>query len=51
MMRTCEEFLSRADDSQQTDLVRTSVMVVMGTMAKHLDQADPKVASDRMLMG
>ena len=44
-MRTCEEFLSRADDSQQTDLVRTSVMVVMGTMAKHLDQADPKVAA------
>lgn len=45
VMRMCEEFLSRADDSTQTDLVRKSVVVLMGTMAKHLDQADPKVGT------
>ncbi|XP_076367337.1 lethal (3) 80Fj isoform X2 [Tachypleus tridentatus] len=38
-----EEFLDQAPDSSSYDAVRQSVVILMGTLARHLDKFDPKV--------
>ncbi|CAH1802155.1 unnamed protein product [Owenia fusiformis] len=38
-----EEFLEKAPDSAKYDAVRQSVVVLLGSLAKHLDKTDPKV--------
>ena len=38
-----EDFLSLAPDSESFDAVRQSVVILMGSLAKHLDKDDPKV--------
>lgn len=38
-----EEFLKNAPNDASYDAVRQSVVVLMGSLAKHLDKSDPKV--------
>ena len=38
-----EEFLKNAPNDASYDAVRQSVVVLMGSLAKHLDKIDPKV--------
>lgn len=38
-----EEFLKDAPNDASYDAVRQSVVVLMGSLAKHLDKSDPKV--------
>ena len=38
-----EEFLENAPKSERYDNVRQSVVILMGSLAKHLDSSDPKV--------
>jgi hypothetical protein len=38
-----ESFLADAPDSASFDAVRQSVVILMGSLAKHLDKDDPKV--------
>ena len=38
-----EDFLSKAPNNATYDAVRQSIVVLMGTLAKHLDKSDPKV--------
>ena len=44
LMTSCEEYLSTASDTLQTDLVRQSIVVLMGTLAKGLNKDDPRVS-------
>ena len=45
LMATFEKFLKKVKVQEDTsmDAVRQSVMVLMGTLAKHLEKEDPKV--------
>ena len=38
-----EEFLVQAPDTASFDAVRQSVVILMGSLAKHLDKDNPKV--------
>ncbi|KAE8739724.1 hypothetical protein FOCC_FOCC014768 [Frankliniella occidentalis] len=38
-----ENFLDKAPDSRKFDAVRQSVVILMGSLARHLDRDDPKV--------
>ena len=38
-----EEFLKNAPQDASYDAVRQSVVILMGSLAKHLDKSDPKV--------
>ncbi len=38
-----ETFLDEAPDSSSYDAVRQSVVILIGSLAKHLDKSDPKV--------
>jgi hypothetical protein len=38
-----EDFLDKAPASRSYDNVRQSVVILMGSLAKHLDKSDPKV--------
>ena len=38
-----EDFLVQAPDTASFDAVRQSVVILMGSLAKHLDKDDPKV--------
>ncbi|XP_066998088.2 stalled ribosome sensor GCN1 [Anabrus simplex] len=38
-----EEFLDKAPDSGSFDAVRQSVVILMGSLARHLDKDDPKI--------
>lgn len=38
-----EEFLKNAPQDANYDSVRQSVVILMGSLAKHLDKSDPKV--------
>lgn len=38
-----EEFLKNAPQDASYDAVRQSVVILMGSLAKHLDKNDPKV--------
>ena len=38
-----EEFLAKAPDTASFDAVRQSIVILMGSLAKHLDKDDPKV--------
>ena len=38
-----ENFLAEAPDSASFDAVRQSVVILMGSLAKHLDKDDPRV--------
>lgn len=38
-----EEFLKNAPQDASYDSVRQSVVILMGSLAKHLDKSDPKV--------
>lgn len=38
-----EDFLSNAADSASNDVVRQSIVILMGSLAKHLDKDSPKV--------
>lgn len=40
-----ENFLDKAPDSGKFDAVRQSVVILMGSLARHLDRDDPKVNS------
>ncbi len=37
--------LSRLGNSQSDDLVRQAIVVLMGSLAKHMDKNDPKVTT------
>ena len=39
-----ESFLDLAPDSSAQDTIRQSVIILMGSLARHLDKADPKVS-------
>lgn len=38
-----ESFLDKAPTDQSYDAVRQSVVILMGSLARHLDKSDPKV--------
>ena len=38
-----ENFLATAPDTAHNDTVRQSIIILMGTLAKHLDSDNPKV--------
>ena len=38
-----EDYLDLAPDSSSHDVIRQSVIILMGSLAKHLDKDDPKV--------
>ena len=38
-----EEFLKHAPQTADYDIVRQSVIIMMGTLAKHLESFDPRV--------
>ena len=43
LMAHSEECLKAIPDSQEADIVRQSIIVLMGTLAKHMDRENPKV--------
>lgn len=43
LMSHFESCLGNLDDSQQGDAVRQAIVVLMGSLAKHMDKDDPKV--------
>ena len=43
LMEHCEACLQSAGDTRESDVIRQSVVVLMGTLARHLDKGDPKV--------
>ncbi|XP_019853006.1 PREDICTED: eIF-2-alpha kinase activator GCN1 isoform X2 [Amphimedon queenslandica] len=43
LMNHFETCLSRLDDSKSSDITRQSIVVLMGSLAKHMDKGDPKV--------
>ena len=38
-----EDFLDNAPEDSSLDIVRQSVVILMGSLARHLDKEDPKV--------
>jgi HEAT repeat protein len=43
LLNVFEKFLDEAPDSSANDVVRRSVVVLMGTLARHIDKDNPKV--------
>ena len=43
MLPVFENFMDQAPDSPSYDAVRQSVVILMGTIARHLDKDDPRV--------
>lgn len=43
LMAHSEECLKAIPDSQEADVVRQSIIVLMGTLARHMDKENPKV--------
>lgn len=43
LMSHFESCLGNLDNSQQGDAVRQAIVVLMGSLAKHMDKDDPKV--------
>jgi hypothetical protein len=43
LMEHCETCLQSAGDTRESDVIRQSIVVLMGTLAKHLDKGNPKV--------
>ena len=43
LMEHFDQCLSNAGSTHDDDLVRQSVVVLMGTLASHMDHHDPKV--------
>jgi HEAT repeat protein len=43
LLPTFEEFLDKAPTSSNYDAVRQSVVILMGSLARHLDPSDPRV--------
>ena len=43
LLSILETYLDEAPDNSENDIVRRSVVILMGTLAKHLDKDDPKV--------
>lgn len=43
LLNIFEQFLDDAPDNSNNDTIRRSVVVLMGTLARHLDKDDPKV--------
>ena len=43
LLRIFEEFLDQAPDSSAHDIIRQSVIILTGSLAKHLSKTDPKV--------
>ncbi|CAI8049233.1 eIF-2-alpha kinase activator GCN1, partial [Geodia barretti] len=43
LMDHCEGCLQSAGDTRESDVIRQSVVVLMGTLARHLDKGNPKV--------
>ena len=43
LMAHSEECLKSISDSQEADTVRQAIIVLMGTLAKHMDKENPKV--------
>ena len=44
LMAHFEECLNTAPDTHEADTVRQSAVVLMGTLAKHMDKQNPKVS-------
>ncbi len=44
LMAHSEECLKSISDSEEADAVRQSIIVLMGTLAKHMDKENPKVS-------
>lgn len=44
LMSHSEESLGSIPDSKEADVVRQSIIVLMGTLAKHMDKGNPKVS-------
>nr|XP_039274428.1 eIF-2-alpha kinase activator GCN1-like [Styela clava] len=43
LMQVFEDFLKQAPNSESFDIVRQSVVILMGTLARHLDKDNPRV--------
>ncbi|RWS09505.1 Translational activator GCN1-like protein [Dinothrombium tinctorium] len=43
LLNVFEKYLDEAPDNSANDAVRRSVVILMGTLARHLDKEDPKV--------
>ncbi len=43
LMPHFEQSLQNAGDSHKADTIRQSIVVLMGTLAKHMDKGNPKV--------
>lgn len=43
LMEHCERCLQSAGDTRESDIIRQSIVVLMGTLARHLDKSNPKV--------
>ena len=43
LLNIFDEFLDKAPDSSAHDTIRQSVIILTGSLAKHLDKTDPKI--------
>ena len=43
LMAHCELCLQSAPNTREADVIRQSIVVLMGTLAKHMDKQNPKV--------
>lgn len=43
LMSHCERCMQLAADTHEADTIRQSIVVLMGTLAKHMDKENPKV--------
>ncbi|OTF74341.1 GCN1-like protein [Euroglyphus maynei] len=43
LLRSFETFLDSAPDDHETDIVRESVIILMGTLARHIESDNPKL--------
>ena len=43
LMSHCECCMQLAADTHEADTIRQSIVVLMGTLAKHMDKENPKV--------
>ena len=44
LLKIFDQFLGTAGETSSHDIIRQSVIILMGSLAKHLDKSDPKVA-------
>ena len=43
LLKIFDEFLDKAPDTSSQDSIRQSVIILTGSLAKHLEKTDPKV--------